>query len=297
MSYDRVHASSLNIKEVFKRFCKERHAEDKGKHFDFLQETYANTELFDLGFIPYDNNSTLYYTKTGTKVRFTTSYFKDISLPFGCQFIKSAIAEDEEMSSKDVEGAVEYVFIREYSPSVLTGTVYFVTSDSSVNMPFTIYTEKGEMIVDIKGMEEPFDLGHNYAMTEEVRYLFSIPIHTVLKAIKHICNLPKHSVVSDTPKHSDYYTRKHGSTIKVCKPIYYILDKNEEKEKRSYKRIKPVGHLTFDHSFKVIGHWRRISPHTYGKNRNGEYVVTGMTWVKEHTRGEGDLIRKIRVVK
>ena len=93
-------------------------------------------------------------------------------------------------------------------------------------------------------------------------------------------------VATDTTTHAVYYTRKHGSTIKAIKPIYYVLDKKEEKEKRNYNRIKPLGSIAFDHSFKVIGHWRKISPHTYGKNRNGEYVVTGMTWVKEHNRGE-----------
>ena len=36
------------ITEVFKQFCKERHAEDKGKNFNLLQEVYANTELFDI---------------------------------------------------------------------------------------------------------------------------------------------------------------------------------------------------------------------------------------------------------
>ena len=116
-------------------------------------------------------------------------------------------------------------------------------------------------------------------------------------ALYHISNLPSYSVASDTPKHAEYYTRKHGSTIKTIKPIYYVMDKKEETEKKNYNRIKPLGHLAFDHSFKVRGHWRKINPHTYGKNRQGEYIVTGMTWVKEHTRGEGDLIKKIRVVK
>ena len=75
------------------------------------------------------------------------------------------------------------------------------------------------------------------------------------------------------------------------------MEKKEEVEKQNYNRIKPLGHLAFDHSFKVRGHWRKISPHSYGKNRQGEYVVTGITWVKEHVRGEGDLVKKIRVLK
>ena len=36
-----------NIQDSFKQFCKERHAEDKGRNYDMLQEIYANTEFFD----------------------------------------------------------------------------------------------------------------------------------------------------------------------------------------------------------------------------------------------------------
>ena len=40
----------------FKQFCKERHAEDKGKHFNLLQEIYADTELFDISLYDFLKN-------------------------------------------------------------------------------------------------------------------------------------------------------------------------------------------------------------------------------------------------
>ena len=43
----------LSIHDTFKQFCKERHAEDKGKNFNLLQEVYANTELFDISLYDY----------------------------------------------------------------------------------------------------------------------------------------------------------------------------------------------------------------------------------------------------
>ena len=287
-----------NVKDLFKQFCKERHAEDKGRNFDMLQEIYANTELFDLSFVPYDDSPMIYFSKSLNYVRIEKDIFKNLSLPFENQFIKLNTPEEDEVEDEDMLlgtfNEKQCVFLREYAPNIITGTVYAVTRLGNLNMPFTIKTLEGKLSLDVAGFEEYVGYGDK---DEFYNGQVSYYLHFILKAVKCLCNLPKHSVVSDTPKRNEYYTRKHGSTIKVCKPIYYVLNKDEEKEKRTYKRIKPLGHLAFDHSFKVIGHWRRISPHTYGKNRQGEYVVTGMTWVKEHTRGEGELIKKIRVVK
>ena len=290
---------SHNIKDIFKAFCKERHAEDKGRNFDTLQEIYAKTELFDLSFVPYDESPMIYASRSLNYAKIEKDIFKNLSLPFECQFIKTTQdREDDVENERELLGVFHSsfcVFLREYSPNIITGTLYCYSRLDVMNMPFTIKTEEGKLTIDLTGFEEY--IGWKEAephFNEEL----SLYLHAIIKAVKCLTNLPKHSVVADTPKHSDYYTRKHGSTIKVCKPIYYILDKNEGKEKRSYKRIKPVGHLAFDHSFRVRGHWMKIKPNTYGKNRQGEYVVTtGYTWRREHTRGEGELMKKIRVVK
>jgi hypothetical protein len=266
--------------------------------------------------VPYDNTGTIFHTIRDSKLTVHSSWLKDISLPFESQFALSIKPSDEDEKKnnffqlswdeedKEKHDSVECIFLREYSPSVITGTIWFYFKYNSINAPFTIWVKEGKLVMDLKGwldfedfQSESMDEGYNAPKEEEKRIFYSKPLHPLVKVIKCLTNLPKHSVATDTPKHAEYYTRKHGSTIKAIKPIYYVLDKKEEKEKRNYNRIKPLGSIAFDHSFKVIGHWRKISPHTYGKNRNGEYVVTGMTWVKEHTRGEGDLIKKIRVVK
>lgn len=282
-----------NIKDLFKQFCKDRHAEDKGRNFDTLQEVYAKTELFDLSFLDHVTGNLQFQgdvENNDTWVLYLDE-FKNISLPFEVQFAK---LPDSSGSST--------IFLREYAPNIITGAIEYKADAGSLNSPFTIRTETGKFLMQLDSLINLLETleVQGYEQTLINSFLQDMLENIVAKvwyALHRLTNLPKYSVVTDTPKHSDYYTRKHGSTIKLCKPIYYILDKNEEKEKRNYKRIKPVGHLAFDHSFKVIGHWRKISPHTYGKNRNGEYIVTGMTWVKEHTRGEGDLIKKIRVVK
>lgn len=86
------------------------------------------------------------------------------------------------------------------------------------------------------------------------------------------------------------------------------------KEKRQH-RIRRVIHIcpkrqketyslqtrTIDwtHRFMVRGHWRSLNDKSkVGKNRAGEYCVTGFTWVSEHERGpeELPLVKKTRVV-
>ena len=297
---------ALNIKDAFKAFCKERHAEDKGRNFDLLQEVYANTELFDLSFLPLITKEEIEsFFGVGNKANIKNENGKEVytiplinlqefALPFESVFCKTREGEDS-----------VHIFMREYSPTLITGTVISHSLKGSVRLtsPFQIDLKIGEIKIDTTSLFKYTQSLMDFFNEDQSKYgtIVEVALYTIIGDIfftfKTLCGLPKHSVVSDTPKHSDYYTRKHGSTIKVCKPIYYVLNKDEEKEKRTYKRIKPLGHLAFDHSFKVIGHWRRISPHTYGKNRQGKYVVTGMTWVKEHTRGEGELMKKIRVVK
>lgn len=85
-------------------------------------------------------------------------------------------------------------------------------------------------------------------------------------------------------------------------------------EKRQH-RIRKVIHITpkkhqanysistrtidWTHRFLVRGHWRDLaSPQKVGKNRDGEYCVSGFTWVSEHERGpeEMPLIKKTRVI-
>jgi hypothetical protein len=54
--------------------------------------------------------------------------------------------------------------------------------------------------------------------------------------------------------------------------------------------------IVWDHSWRVAGHWRKVSDQTLGLNRNGERKVKGYTWIKEHIKGQGPLKNKIRKV-
>ena len=294
-------AKNTLVTELFKQFCKERHAEDRGRNHDMLQEVYAKTELFDLSFLPkttpdmspFNESEHTYKGEHLKELIFTNTAFKDITLPFESQFIILGKA-----------GAIDEVcmFVKEYAPFVVTGTSYIKSKGFTLNAPYKIDTELGELRADLKGIYLYANTLRKIGVTEKgvqsaVEAILELTLGQIMYVINIICNLPKHSVATDTPKHAEYYTRKHNSTIKVIKPIYYVLDKKEEKNPVQFKRISPLGHCCFDHSFKVIGHYRRINENSLGKTRNGDRTLKGITWVKEHVRGEGDLVKRIRIVK
>lgn len=52
--------------------------------------------------------------------------------------------------------------------------------------------------------------------------------------------------------------------------------------------------IEWKHTWEVMGHWRLIKG--IGKNRTGDYIMLGLTWVKPHLRGEGPLVKKIRLI-
>ena len=287
----------LSVTELFKQFCKERHAEDKGRNYDTLQEIYARTELFDLSLLPKVAPNTLPFEngnlKNEQELIFENDCFKNITLPFESQFVKVGTAgEDTQV----------VVFLREYAIFTITGTTYIKGHGFTLNVPFKMNTETGKLFTDLKGIylyaHTMRKLGMNEnRVSQVVEATLELSLGHIIYTIQTICNLPKHSVATDTPKHAEYYTRKHSSTLKVIKPIYYVLDKKEEKEPVQFKRIKPLGHCCFDHSFKVRSHWRRINKDSLGVDRFGIRRIKGMTFIKEYIKGEGDLIKKIRILK
>lgn len=54
--------------------------------------------------------------------------------------------------------------------------------------------------------------------------------------------------------------------------------------------------VNWTHRFEVRGHWRVLDG--LGKDREGNYCVSGFTWVTHHTRGPEDLplVKKVRVI-
>ncbi len=282
----------LSIHDTFKQFCKERHAEDKGKNFNLLQEVYANTELFDISLYDFSLNKRTCIgsevIKNGSTRAMCFTPEKELSLPFQNNFIKC-------------ESVGSYIFIREYEPNLLTGTMYVPSNKLFTgNVPFYIknYPDTKQIVI---ATDTKYFLNTNIKVIKDhAEQIAENLLITVISCLEVIGSLSDKAVVSDTPSTTkyEYYRRKHDTTIKKpIKPIYYVLDKKEETTKNKYHSIRAIGKLEFNHSFKVRGHWRKVSDKTYGKDRNGNYNILGYTWVTEYVKGEGELVKKLRVIK
>ena len=286
------------IQEVFKQFCKERHAEDKGKNYDLLQEIYANTEFFDMEFLDrpseFEPNEFEYSLKK-CRADFPIENF---SLPFQNIFIHYS-------------GYV-YIFLREYAPDILTGTIYNLNYEfeyknkgfiatGNLNLPFTIFlsdnypvASRPSVVIDyncIKGKFENYDEELD-SVTDDV--------DTIMYICKILNDLSHKSVAVDKPVNTffEYYRRKRKPTIKIPqRPIYYVLGEKDKDVSAKYKYIQPTGTLEYSYAFKVRGHWRRVGDKTLGKDRNGVYGIKGYTWVTEYTKGEGELAKRLHVIK
>jgi len=101
---------------------------------------------------------------------------------------------------------------------------------------------------------------------------------------------------------------QHGHTSP--RTVFKWKDGGEKKQVRINKVIhvrprngseagKETGtrNVTWSHAFWVMGHWRTISG--IGKNRDGEYRVSGKTWVEAFVKNSelGDPVKKIRLVR
>lgn len=277
------------ITEVFKQFCKERHAEDKGKNFNLLQEVYATTELFDISLYDFSKDtktckgSEIIKRGNSRAISFITD--KEICLPFQNNFIKC-----------EKEGS--YIFVREYEPEFLTGSMYTQYKFLKGNLPFAIKTFEDKQIVISTDLTPLLKTGSK-VIIDHIEEMAENLFVTIISALEVVGSLSDKVVVSDTPTTTkyEYYRRKHDTTIKKpVKPIYYVLDKKEETTKNKYHSIRAIGKLEFSHSFKVRGHYRHLNPKKKGHDRNGKEIL-GFTWVHEYIKGEGELVKKLRVIK
>lgn len=251
-----------------------------------MQTIYASTEFFDMSL--YDFEGAVLHGFSLVHDEYVGTYtVEDINLPFQNIYIK--LKEDI------------FMFLREYSPEIITGTLYatnymceipkYANLTGTLNVPFTIHLKNSIISSDIN---IPLIKEHTPTLLENT-FQVAIQVGEVLN------NLSKKQVAVDTPAHPnlhEYYRRKRKPTIKIPqRPIYYVLGDKKEDVTKKYNSIHSMGKLEYSHAFKVRGHWRRIDEKSLGKDRNGDYGVHGYTWVTEYIKGEGELTKKLRVIK
>ena len=266
-----------SIFELFDVYCNWRLKEAKTTQaYDYCIEQFAKTELFQIDVI----NSN--YTKNGVALDLLGQpYIKDydeFALPFERQFVKFG----------EINGVIYTMFIGEFAPKIITGTLFTCQPNSRYyqGIAFQI-SEDGHIHVDMISTDEEFRKASTLVVASSIEIVG-----------KTLSNLGKYTVIQDKPNgHTKYYKKKDKKVIKVVdRPIYYVLHKKYEKSYTSVIK-NPIGNLSYTHAFKVRGHWRTFNSNSLGKNREGLRVVKGYTWVKEYLKGEGELKKKLRIIK
>lgn len=83
--------------------------------------------------------------------------------------------------------------------------------------------------------------------------------------------------------------KKSGQT--EIKPISYVCSR-----RNLIKRSQELSNkIEWKHSWECIGHWRICR--TIGKDRDGTYNQFNRTWVKPCIKGEGTLIKKLKILR
>ena len=284
-----------DIKEVFKQFQTDRHAEDKGRNFNLLQTVYSETELFSLTKLQLPM---LKYSMQEKLLSFsvTDSILDNISLPFANVFTH---IEDKQYSVKNsLITSSTYMFLREYSPEYITGTVYVIDEfNSRRNMPFTISLNKNTITISNIDYNGASDTGTNYPIpfyTKEA--VMSIIINTVTA----LSSLQDKKVLVEqqpTKQKMEYFRRKGEPVIKVpAKYTYYVLGKNDSDSEKKLRQSHKCN-LVCTHAFRVRGHWRRIDSNSVGKDRDGNRIIKGYTWVLEYMKNPTEeLVQKVRTL-
>lgn len=281
-----------DIREVFKRFQKDRHNEDKGRNFNMLQEVFSSTEFFDTTkfSLPALKND---IKEDGNILLYQSELLQGVCLPFEVQLIH--IEDKQYSASNKLLNYSVYMFLREYSPVHITGTVYQVSDEGRRNLPFTINLIQGTLVIgssDYKNATPAYAVTPFYTKNE----LFS----TIINTLSILNSLSDKKVLTEIPTvtYKEYYRRKENSTIQSCtKNIHYILGKNDVKGE-AYIREHSTGSIEYSHAFTVRGHWRTLeSTESIGKDRTGNRNVKGYTWVNEYVKGDGELVKKIREIK
>lgn len=87
-------------------------------------------------------------------------------------------------------------------------------------------------------------------------------------------------------------SRESKRQIKFYRPIYV---RSKTRSKINYVECS-IGAVDWSHAWEVRGHWRKTDG--LGKNREGQYVVSGFTWVSSHVKGnvKAGVVKKTRWV-
>lgn len=289
----------MNVVDLFKNYQVHILNAAKKSEKDYIKEVFSRTELFDISNLK-ETVPQLIPIERGEEL--VAPLPKELSLPFDSCFIQIWSDEDEHNG----------IFIREYSPYVLTGAAFmdYHRDKITLSTPFIIDLDRLELSIkksDVQDLVSDVARQMNMSpitnpdsferqMMQELNIIRFTDIARLIQlATNALDSLNKRAVMIDKCKKSEYYSFKGKPTVKVTRPIYYVLDK--ENYIYQSKNIKPLTKLEYSHSFRVRGHWRKMHEDFIGKDRQGERHVKGFTWIKDFVKGDGELTKRIRSFK
>ena len=124
-------------------------------------------------------------------------------------------------------------------------------------------------------------------------------IDTALSVIKLLETLNHKSwtvVSNDTPVKVKSRVGRNLTKYKY-KPSNIVYVTTEQKFRKAHPELSHKIINKPNYAYEVRGHWRRLQYSQIGKDREGLRGVKGFTWVTPFIKGEGEVMKKIRIVK
>lgn len=140
----------------------------------------------------------------------------------------------------------------------------------------------------------PYWLEEHPEAYNEIKEIFNGSTAVLLMIMYRVNN--KQTTLTETDEQVKVRARLSGKFTKLkYKPNYIIHINSEKKVRQEYPNARIVTKPNY--SWEVRGFWRQLaSRQKIGHDRNGLIIYNGYTWVKPHVRGEGELIKKVRVM-
>lgn len=159
----------------------------------------------------------------------------------------------------------------------------------------TMYEKDVEKNIELGGVQsvemQPFDIENPYTRNGQ---------ENLIKAVFSVLNRFDRSKITYVSNDKSFQERGRveGEFTKIkYKPsdVIYLSGVRELKKSNPEVAHRIISKPAY--AYEVMGHWRKVDEQTIGKDREGKREVHGYTWVIPHTRGEGELFKKTRILK
>ncbi len=100
--------------------------------------------------------------------------------------------------------------------------------------------------------------------------------------------------VYNTNGKAKFKTKSGKKSVFKASDIIYVRKRDQIESVSTKTDGKRV--VDWQNTWEVTSHWRRIKDDSLGKDRRGERVVKGATWIKSYSKGMGELKMKVRRV-